>query len=57
MSDDDFTKANEKISQELHYLVGSWYVTTVKAYVAQLTGFERVWAPDDYPTGEPISAA
>lgn len=28
MSDDDFTKANEKINQELYYLVGSWYVTT-----------------------------
>ncbi|KQQ53798.1 hypothetical protein ASF84_18505 [Pseudomonas sp. Leaf127] len=50
---DEFTEANEKVNQQLQYLVGSWYVTSVKAYVMQLTGFEQVWAPDDYPTGEP----
>lgn len=38
---------NEEITQALHYLIGSRYVPTVKAYISELTGRTRIVGPLD----------
>ncbi|MCI3943052.1 hypothetical protein BW686_10010 [Pseudomonas syringae] len=41
---------NEVITQALQYLVGSRYVPTVKAYIGEMTGLEKVIGPGDITT-------
>ncbi|KFE55297.1 I78 family peptidase inhibitor [Pseudomonas syringae] len=43
---------NEEIIQQLHYLIGSRYVSTVKAYIGELTARERVVSSKDFVTRE-----
>jgi len=38
---------NEEITLALHYLIGSRYVPTVKAYMGELTGRTRIVGPLD----------
>ncbi|KAA8710248.1 I78 family peptidase inhibitor [Pseudomonas cannabina] len=41
---------NEVIAQSLEYLVGSRYVPTVKAYISEITGLQKVIGPGDITT-------
>ncbi|KPX48766.1 Uncharacterized protein ALO68_03292 [Pseudomonas syringae pv. helianthi] len=41
---------NEVITQTLQYLVGSRYVPTVKAYISEITGLQKVLGPGDMTT-------
>ncbi|MDU8501761.1 I78 family peptidase inhibitor [Pseudomonas syringae] len=41
---------NEVITQALQYLVGSRYVSTVKAYISEITGLQKVIGPGDITT-------
>ncbi|CAM3392480.1 hypothetical protein BZK31_20950 [Pseudomonas floridensis] len=43
---------NEEITQTLHYLIGSRYVPTVKAYIGELTGRDRIVGPNEPTTLE-----
>ena len=43
---------NEEITQQLHYLIGSRYVPTVKAYIGELTARERVVSSKEFVTRE-----
>ncbi|KPX22149.1 hypothetical protein ALQ27_03607 [Pseudomonas syringae pv. delphinii] len=43
---------NQVIAQSLQYLVGSRYVPTVKAYISEVTGLQRVFGPGDITTKE-----
>ncbi|RMO77518.1 I78 family peptidase inhibitor [Pseudomonas syringae group genomosp. 3] len=43
---------NQVIAQSLQYLVGSRYVPTVKAYISEVTGLQRVIGPGDITTAE-----
>ncbi|SHN23046.1 hypothetical protein SAMN05216593_115106 [Pseudomonas asturiensis] len=38
---------NDEITLALHYLIGSRYVPTVKAYISELTGRTRIVGPLD----------
>jgi hypothetical protein len=41
---------NDDIVKQLHYLIGSRYVASVKAYIEELTGRARVVGPGDMTT-------
>ncbi|MGN2434259.1 I78 family peptidase inhibitor [Pseudomonas syringae] len=41
---------NEVIAQALQYLVGTRYVPTVKAYICEVTGLQKVIGPGDITT-------
>ncbi|MCR8717262.1 I78 family peptidase inhibitor [Pseudomonas syringae USA007] len=41
---------NEVIAQALQYLVGTRYVPTVKAYISEVTGLQKVIGPGDIAT-------
>ncbi|WP_440801557.1 I78 family peptidase inhibitor [Pseudomonas syringae] len=41
---------NEVIAQALQYLVGSRYMPTVKAYISEITGLQKVIGPGDITT-------
>ncbi|KPC25342.1 Uncharacterized protein ABJ99_2490 [Pseudomonas syringae pv. cilantro] len=41
---------NEVIAQALQHLVGSRYVPGVKAYISEITGFQKVIGPGDTAT-------
>ena len=43
---------NEEITQQLHYLIGSRYVPTVKAYISELTARDRVVSSKDFVSRE-----
>ncbi|RMM40061.1 hypothetical protein ALP58_03884 [Pseudomonas savastanoi] len=43
---------NEVIAQALQYLVGSRYVPTVKAYISEITGLQKVIGPGDITTND-----
>lgn len=43
---------NEKIIEIIQHLIGTRYVPTVKAYISELCGRERVVGPADVSTKE-----
>lgn len=43
---------NEEIIQQLQYLIGSRYVPTVRTYISELTGRDRVVSSKDFVTRE-----
>ncbi len=43
---------NEQIVQQLQFLIGSRYVPSVKPYISELTGRNRVLGPGDLSTRE-----
>ena len=44
--------SNEVVLQQLQHLIGTRYVPTVKAYISELTGRDRVVGPGEVTTRE-----